>query len=90
MCIYICREYYILLIPLPIVLPSVFCSSLICRMFVIYDVSCVLDACLPQAVAREECCLASGGVDVISKSKSTALQAQYLPQGELSALTNHV
>ena len=25
-----------------------------------------------------------------SKSKSTALQAQYLPQGELSALTNHV
>ena len=26
----------------------------------------------------------------LCKSKSTALQAQYLPQGELSALTNHV
>ena len=28
--------------------------------------------------------------NLVSKSKSTALQAQYLPQGELSAPTNHV
>ena len=50
---------------LPIVLSSVFCTSLICRVFVIYDVSCLLDACLPQAVAHDGCCLVSGGVDLI-------------------------
>ena len=42
-----------------------FCSSLICSLFVICYLCYILEACLPQAVACEECCLVSGGVDLI-------------------------
>ena len=66
---YLCWRY------LPTVLPSVFCSSLICRVFVICYVFCLLDACLPQAVTREGCCLVSGGVDLICALSSECFSA---------------
>ena len=43
----------------------VYCSSLICRVFVMCHVPSFPDACLPRAVTCEECCLVSGGVDLI-------------------------